>query len=513
MPGPIKVYKQQLVKELKDQKLSNRQIAEKVGIHRNTVNAYVQRFVPNSDNPPTGSEAEIELFVPNPPTGSEATFGPDSACEPYRSFIEERVKCGHSAQRIHQDLVCERGFTHAYDSVKRFVRKVKGDSPQVPFRRMEALPGEEAQVDYGQGPWINQPGGRRKRSHVFRIVLSHSRKGYSEVSFHQTTESFIRSLENAFMEFGGVPQTLVIDNLKAAVSHPDWYDPELTKKVADFASFYGTTILPTKPYTPRHKGKVERGVDYVKENALKGRVFDSLDSANRFLRHWERNVADTRIHGTTREQVRLAYDRERPFLLPLPDGLFPCFEEAVRRVSMDGHVQVAKAYYSVPSEYVRHDVLARWDLRFVTIYDHNHRRIAAHARSDEGRFNTDPQHIPPEKRHSIEKGPGYLMKKVRGIGDGAEKWAEKVMANRGVQSYRTLIGLASMAGKHHRDEINWACIEAAKQEGFHLRHLRELLKNPCEQLKLEYTESHECIRELGDYQSVVENLINQTEKE
>jgi transposase len=341
MPGPLKVYKQQLIKELKEQGKSNRAIAKLVGVGRNTVNNYVQRLVPLSDNPPTGSEAENELFVPNLPAGSEVSSGPDSACEPYRSFIEDRIRIGLSAQRIYQDLVSEKGFSNAYDSVKRFVRRLKGDSSTTPFRRMEVLPGEEAQVDYGQGPWIVQPDGKRRRSHVFRIVLSHSRKGYSELSFYQTTEAFIRSMENSFIEFGGVPQTLVIDNLKAAVSHPDWYDPELTKKVADFASHYGTTILPTKPYMPRHKGKIERGVDYVKENALKGRIFNSLDSANRFLRHWERNVADTRIHGTTREQVRLAYERERSHLLPLPDGLFPSFEEATRRVAMDGHVQVA----------------------------------------------------------------------------------------------------------------------------------------------------------------------------
>ena len=112
--------------------------------------------------------------------------------------------------------------------------------------------------------------GKRRRTHVFRIVLSHSRKAYSEVTYRQTTEDFLRCLENAFHHFGGVPQTLVIDNLKAAVKQPDWFDPELVPKVASFAAHYGVVILPTKPYTPRHKGKVERGIDYVQENALKG---------------------------------------------------------------------------------------------------------------------------------------------------------------------------------------------------------------------------------------------------
>src|SRR5271168_3074072 len=114
---------------------------------------------------------------------------------------------------------------------------------------MEVEPGAEAQVDFGQGAWVIVDG-KRKRPHLFRVVLSHSRKGYSEVVWRQTTESFIRCLENSFRHFGGVPRTLVIDNLRAAVTRADWFDPELCPKVRSFAEHYGIAILPTKPYTP-----------------------------------------------------------------------------------------------------------------------------------------------------------------------------------------------------------------------------------------------------------------------
>ena len=108
-------------------------------------------------------------------------------------------------------------------------------------------------------------------------------------------------------------------------------------------------MLPTKPRTPRHKGKVERGVDYVQENALKGRTFSSLDAQNQHLQEWESRTADTRIHGTTKKQV-LAYfnEAERAALLPLPSNRFENFREAKRKVSRDGHVEVAKAFYSMP---------------------------------------------------------------------------------------------------------------------------------------------------------------------
>jgi len=102
---------------------------------------------------------------------------------------------------------------------------------------------------------------------------------------------------------GGVPKILVIDNLRAAVKHPDWYDPELNPKLQAFSEHYGVVIIPTKPYTPRHKGKVERGVGYAQDNGLKGHTFDSLEAENRHLLCWEENIADTRIHGTTKKQV------------------------------------------------------------------------------------------------------------------------------------------------------------------------------------------------------------------
>src|SRR5690606_37533885 len=186
--------------------------------------------------------------------------------------------------------------------------------------------------------------------------------------FRQTTEDFITCLENSFAEFGGCPETLVIDNLKAAVKHPDWFDPELVPKLAAFCAHYGVAILPTRPYTPRHKGKVESGVKYVKNNALKGRRFESLVEQNAFLLHWERSVADTRIHGTTRRQVGKVFEEvERSALRPLPLERFPFFHEGQRVVNRDGHVEVAKAYYSVPPEYLTRTVWVRWDARLVRI--------------------------------------------------------------------------------------------------------------------------------------------------
>jgi transposase len=214
---------------------SHRRIARELDIHRETVGKYLRGSDPKPAKVLTGFEPDPTAKPAIALTGSLAA-GRSSLCVPLQGVIESAVQAGLSAQRIYQDLICDHAFTGGYHSVQRFVRQLLQTQP-VPFVRMEVAPGAEAQVDFGQGAWV-LVAGKRKRPHLFRIVLSHSRKGYSEVVWQQTTESFIRCLENAFRYFGGVPRTLIIDNLRAAVTRADWYDPELNAKVEEFCRHY-----------------------------------------------------------------------------------------------------------------------------------------------------------------------------------------------------------------------------------------------------------------------------------
>jgi len=317
MANHLKMAEIQAIQVLRKQGWSYRRIGRELGIHRETVKRYCVLAAgeggQNRPNPPPGSDTQNR---PNPPTGNS---GPSSRCAPFRETILAELEQGLSYQRIWQDLR-EDGFTGGYDSVKRYAGRLAQANP-LPFRRMECKPGAEAQVDFGTGAPVVIPEGeplpvgmktRRRKTHVFRMVLSHSRKAYSEVVYCQSTENFIRGLENAFWYFGGVPRTLVIDNLKAAVTQADWYDPDLNWKIRSFCEHYGTVILPTRPRMPRHKGKVERIVGYVQDNALKGRTFGSLAEQNRHLLNWETQIADNRIHGTTQKQVRKCFDPDFP---------------------------------------------------------------------------------------------------------------------------------------------------------------------------------------------------------
>lgn len=533
---------------------SHRRIARTLGIHRETVSRYLRlaseatvgateqsvcnrppgvsrplepdaRDAPKPAKPAsrvgeskpansiTGSAGgAAEWGRPKPAISMAGSSGRQSQCEPYRKVIEAYLEQGLTAQRIWQDLQTEHGFTDGYQSVQRFVRKLRARTP-LPFRRMECAPGEESQVDFGTGAWVVQTDGKRKRPHLFRIVLSHSRKAYSEVVYRQTTEAFIRCLENAFCHFGGVPKTLVVDNLKAAVIKADWFDPDLNPKIQAFAEHYGTVVLPTKPRTPRHKGKVERQVGYAQSNALKGKTFASLQEQNVHLLDWETRVADTRIHGTTRKQVGKVFaEVERPALLPLPMSRFPFFREAKRIVNRDAHVEVDKAFYSVPPEYLGRTVWARWDARLVRIFNRHMQQIAMHVKGEAGRFSTSREHIAPEKISGVERGTVWLMNKASLVGPHTTRWAESMLQARGIQGVRVLSGLLGLAGRHADHDIECACELAQTHGAYRLRVIRELIKrNGSKQEQFEFITEHPIIRQLSDYGDLVRNAFQETQ--
>jgi len=499
MSNTLKVSMIETIRELAKKGWSQRRIAEELGIHRKTVRNYL-----GGDSKctivPAGDLDAKDSRCPIVPTGS---VGRKSQCSIHDEYIKELLGNGLSAQRIFQDLKSERGFEGGYDSVKRYVRKL-GNDVELPFRRMEALPGTECQVDYGTGAWIVGADSKRRKTHLFRVVLSCSRKAYSEVSFTQETECFLRSLENAFRHFGGVPGTVVIDNLKAGVLKPCVYDPELNPKLRDFAAHYSTCILPSRVRTPRHKGKVERQVGYAQDNALKGRSFKSLAEQNAHLRDWEIHVADKRIHGTTRRQVQRMFEEERPHLAALPPDLFPAYQEGRRKVHRDGHVEIAKAYYSVPPEYTRREVWVRHDGRLVEIFNDGMQRLCVHAQKEPGQRSTRREHIPPEKIANPELGNEWMLRKAWNIGDGAHAWAKGMLAERGVPGTRVLNGLLSLRKKHKAAAINAGCAKALEAQEFSLKGLRKQIENSSEtQQNLAFMDEHQLIRPTAEYEQII----------
>jgi transposase len=536
MANLLKMAISETIRTLYRRGWSQRRIAAELGVNRETVARHIRQdeLPPKPAKAPLGSGASPDQPKPaKAPTGAEADRGdPEPAdppigpgeggqprgsgrvsdCEPWRELIQAKCNLGLSARRIYQDLVTDHGFTGSYYSVRRLVHRLE-ESQELPFRRIECGPGEEAQIDFGTGAPVVGLDGRRRKTHVLRVVLSHSRKGYSEAVYRQTTDDFLRCLGGAFRHFGGVPRRLVLDNLRAAVKKADWFDPEINPKVRSFGAHYGTVFLPTRPYTPRHKGKVERGVDYVQENALKGRRFAALEDQNRFLLDWELTVADTRVHGATRRHVGNHFaEVERPALLPLPAEPLPSFREARRTVHRDGHVEVDRAYYSVPPEYLGRRVWVRWDARLVRIFNDRLEQIGVHVRQEPGRFSTERSHLAAEKLSAVERGAARYLARVSRIGPNSTRWAEAVIAARGVEAVRVLIGLLGLASRHPARAIERACEIAAGYGAHHLRAIRALIdRDAPEQEMMSFTSEHPMIRPLSDYGRFVHDAFQQEE--
>jgi hypothetical protein len=270
-----------------------------------------------------------------------------------------------------------------------------------------------------------------------------------------------------------------------------------------------------RPYlTARTKGKIESGVKYVKGNSLRGHTFASLAQENQHLLEWESKVADLRIHGTTRQQViKLFTEIEKPALLPLPASRFALFHEALRQVHRDGHVQVQEAYYSVPPEYLGQEVWARWDGRMVRLFDRRMKAISLHSQKPPGAFSTLDAHLHPHKISQIEKGAGWLLLQVDRIGPQARAWAEAMLKSRGIEGVRVLMGLVSLGNQHSRHAVERACTIALSHEAFHLRSLRQLIKqqNPVPvQQTFTFASEHPIIRPVADYgQWIAEALMRQ----
>src|SRR5438876_2920765 len=272
-----------------------------------------------------------------------------SACEPYRELIAAALARGRNAMAIWQDLVDAHGFPAGYASVRRFARQLRGATAPEAHAVIQTAPGEEGQVDYGDGPMVRHPAtGKYRRTRLFLLTLGYSRKSVRLLTWQSSSRIWAELHEQAFARLGGVPAVIVLDNLREGVLRPDVYEPTLNPLYRDVLAHYGVTALPCRVGDPDRKGKVESGIGHTQRTPLKGLRFERLADAQTYLDHWETRWADTRIHGTTKRQVAAMFAEERPHLRPLPPTPFRYYAFGTRTVHPHGCVEVARAYYRVP---------------------------------------------------------------------------------------------------------------------------------------------------------------------
>jgi transposase len=491
MPHYLKMPKQQQVAALLALGWSYRRIEAETGVRRETVGRYdrirlskAAKVFPGSGGvPPGDSGAEPAAEDPN---AAKTFAGSDSkpakvfpgsmgrsraTAAGYRAAITEKLDAGLSVQRIWQDLVEEFGYAASYESVKRFVRTI------APRRRavgvFHCAPGAEGQVDFFRGaPTLHAGTGEWRRPWVFRLTLGHSRHGYEEAVWDQRLETFLRLHEHAFHDLGGVPVVIRHDNLKAAVVRACLYDPDVHEVYLAFATHWGFTPLPTKPRYPQENGKQERSGGYVKDNALKGRRFDSLEAQNAWLRQWNRTIARLRIHGTTRRQVWTHFlETEQQALRPLAAEAFPLFSAGERTVHADGHVEVAGAFYPVPLALLGQRVRVHWDARLVRVF-HADTLAAVHRTVAPGTFA--PQAGEAEASTRQQGFVDRLLAQCERVGPALRQWADAAVATRGVRAIRLIQGVLHLTRRYPREQILAAARTAHAHQQYRYQTMRRL---------------------------------------
>ncbi len=523
MGNVLKMEKLQQIQALVGLGWSNRAISAQTGVDRDTVAKY-RALHQNPPKVPTDPEATVTCSESAEETGSTADQNPpevppelpdDVPALPgtnstqLRPFVEEIRRSTLrrlTAQRIYQDLVENHSYKGSYDSVKRYVRKLRKQSRR--FReRLPHLPGQEAQVDFGKSSALVKVNGRYKRVWFFKMTLSCSKHSYEELVERQDLETFLRCHERAFMFFGGVPEIVTLDNVKAAVVLASLYDPVLNQIYFSFAVHWGFAANPCMPYSPEHKGVVEKDVGYTKHNALDGRRFESLEEGNSILRHWNKRWASTRIHGTTKCQVyKMFCELERQALRPLAPKPFEYFTAVTRRVDVNGMIEVDARYYAVPPKHVGDQVVVHHNQQWVKVFATG-ALIITHPRVAQKGKTSSPVSCKPEWKHpDLESQERYYLREARKIGPSMHAVVYKTLSDTHPLAIRRVRGLLHLAKKYGNRIAEEAANEAFRspllQSYQKMAALCERITSGCS-IETTITQEHELIRSLSDYETLV----------
>jgi transposase len=369
-----------------------------------------------------------------------------SACEPYRELIAEALGRGRNAMAIWQDLVDDHGFVARYASVRRFVLSLRGAASPEARVVITTAPGQEGQVDYGDGPMVRHPQtGKYRRTRLFVLTLGYSRKAVRLLVWHSSTQVWAELHERAFRRLGGTVHVIILDNLKEGVLTPDIYDPALNPLYRDVLAHYGVVALPCRVGDPDRKGKVEAGVGHAKKTPLRGLRFESLEAAQAYLDRWETHWADTRIHGTTKRQVAVMFAEEQPALGPLPLEPFRYYRFGVRTVHLDGCVEVDAAYYGAPPGWIGRRVDVQWNDLFVRLLDpKTGQLLREHVRAPRGWHRIDdvdrPRRTPPKTV--------ALLEAAMRVGSSVSAICDHIHQHEGEAGVRRILGILALAKKH-----------------------------------------------------------------
>jgi transposase len=444
-------------------------------------------------------------FLPEVTLPEQCGKRSSGASEAYREMIELELSRGRNAMGIWQDLVDTHGFTGSYQSIKRFVRKLRGGASPEARVIIETRPGEECQVDYGTGPMVRDlDTGKYRRTRLFVLTLGSSRKCVRLLTFRSSARVWAELHEKAFRRLGGTTRIVVLDNLREAVLSPDIYDPGLNPLYCDVLAHYGVTALPCKVRDPDRKGKVESGVNHAQKTPLKGKKFESLEQAQAYLDHWEENWADKRIHGRTKRQVAAMFADEKPFLQALPLEPFRYYQYGMRTVHLDGCVEVEAAYYGAPPGWIGRQVHVQWDAMFVRLLDpRSGELLREHLSGKRGGYRIRdadrPRRTPPQLLQ--------LLARAHKAGPNIGAVCDAIHLRQAETGIRRILGMLSLAKKYGSAACDDACAAALELRVPEYRFVRRYLERS-PQAPLSLRQVDPLIRELTQYRDLIQQRIN-----
>ncbi len=372
-------------------------------------------------------------------------------------------------QRIH-----EQGFDGSYSIVKRYVRKVR--PPKSPaFLNLSFAPGECAQVDWGSYGAVNV-GSTRRRLSFFVMVLCYSRMMYLEFTVSQTMEHFLGCHQNAFNFFGTVPKKIMVDNLKSAVlKRIVGQAPVFNPKYLDFANYYDFTIAPCNVGKGNEKGRVENAVGYVKKNFLAGLDIPDFSAITPAARNWLDTIANVRIHGVTRQKPFDLFEKERPFLHPMPANSFDIATVSQVRASSQFRITIDTNRYSVPAEYAGTKLTLKAYPDRVCVYCKD-KLIARHVRSyDRYQDFEDPDH-PKELLNQRKKAKDQkIFMRFLALSPKAEQYYRKLEQRR-MNPHHHVRKIVALSEIYDPDAVARAMEDAFTFEAFSSEYIINLLE-------------------------------------
>jgi len=404
--------------------------------------------------------------------------------DPHKEIILELIEKGLSAVRIHEKLAAL-GIPGAYPTVKRYVGNIK--KRENIFVRIHTKPAEEAQVDFGYAGYTLDDTCKRRKTWVFNMKMSYSRLDFYKKVYNQRVETFIECHEEAFKYFGGTPECVRIDNLKAAILNANFYEPVYQRLYKNFADHYGFQIIPCRTYHPNDKGKVESGIKYVKGNFFAGRTFANGTNLDKQLYNWQERTCNVRIHGTTRKVPKEVFESEEKSLLRrLPMEEFKMIEGGSRKVYHDCHIFIKRNYYSVPFEYIGKKVEIELSKTLLRVY-HNNKEIALHSRLlGEGEFSTVKGHYPKYKTYSDTEHQERYQVKMSEVGSHAEQLFFAIAEKQPKDWGRPIYGILSLLKHYPKDIVNSACKRALAFKVYKYQTVKNICANGSYILPLEF---------------------------